>query len=146
MKIKGFLPGISTERTFLFRFDRLLKHLPIRQAVNALTLLVHNKQDVYVRDEKGGSWFDFVPGQGRIRRPCLVGFRGVLALSPIRDDFIVTPIRSVLPAKLGTQVWTTTDCPMSTDGIGRYLYTDQAVFITIIKGVAGTRRSAWKEF
>jgi len=146
MAKKGYLPGYSTAKTWLFKFNGILKRLPVRRAVNAWSSRTEYKQDVFVRTASGGSGTEFIPGRGTVTRPCVMSFRGILAKRRVRNDFTITPVRSVLPAKLGTQVLTTTDCPLSTGGIGKNLNTDQPVFITVINGNAGERKTAWEVF
>lgn len=146
MAKKGFFPGYSTFNTFIFTFKGLLKRLPVRRVVPAESRRTDYEHDVYVRTFSGGSGTEFIPGRGTVLRPCVVGFRGVLAKRKVKKDFTVTPVRSLLPAKLGTQVLTTTGCPLSTGGVGKNISTDQLVFITIINGNAGDRKTAWEVF
>lgn len=144
--VKGYLPGVSTDRAPLFVFSRILARWLVGRPVFFTGLRQRNKTDIYVKDDTGGKAWEFIPGRGRVMRPCLLSLSGVLAKRRVGEEFTVTPVRSVLPSKLGTQVLTTTDCPLSTGGIGKYLNTSAPVFVSVIKGSAGDARSAWEEF
>ena len=137
--IKGFISGgLSTFRS---------RRLTLSGIVRKMRMHTLSVEEIDTTHEDKAFVGDFLGGK-TTERPCLFGFRGVLAKRKVAGQFIVTHLKvTEPPGATNLKFYNTTDCPLSSDGILKNFRTDCGPIIVLALGPKRfTERTLWDTF
>lgn len=137
--INGFIPGGLS--TFLSR--RLtLSGIVRKMRMNTLSL-----EEIDTTHDDKAFVGNFLGGKTE-ERPCLFGFRGVLAKRKVAGQFVVSHLKVIdAPGNNNLKFYNTTDCPLSSEGILKNSRTDGGPVIVIaLTPKRFSERTTWDTF
>jgi hypothetical protein len=144
----GWLPSLGHFGTRLLALGKMSAKKQLTTVLGLWAIGQKNKKDLYISRYSAGGGYDLRPGRGNVSRRSFFSCGGALGKRSLvtRARGMFLPGAIVGFEEMDARFYNTTDCPLTTGGIGERLTTADTVTVCEVPGTSAEPHTLWREF